>query len=179
MKLLAILWAGLMVGCASTPPPIEYTAPVSTASAYVVEDKPLKEKTERELFEKEPQYVGPAPIASEDTKLLVDLASQNFHYYENGEVVRSGPITSGRPGFPTDTGVFYAGFKDKNKKSSLYPKPNGGSPMRYAIQVTGDIFLHEGYMPNYPASHGCIRLWHDDAKFLFKKVKTGDRIVVQ
>lgn len=186
---LSILVVGLIAGCASSPSTKYYPQPTGVASRPlppVVEPvvhvepapKPKKRKTDRELFEKEPQYVGPAPMPTPGTKLVVDIGNQNFHYYENNEIVRSGPITSGRPGFPTDRGSFTAGLKDKNKRSSLYPKPNGGSPMNYAIQVNGDIFLHEGRMPGYPDSHGCIRLWGDDARFLFKKIKTGDRIDV-
>jgi len=30
--------------------------------------------------------------------------------------------------------------------------------MHYFMRVVGAIGMHEGYLPGYPASHGCIRL---------------------
>jgi lipoprotein-anchoring transpeptidase ErfK/SrfK len=170
IKFLAILPLLALIGCASTPPP--RTQPI----AY--EPKPEPKPLPRYLFQKAHQYIGPAPTVSPDTKLLVDIGNQNFHYYENGNHIRSGVISSGTRGHPTPRGVYRAGIKDRNKKSGLYPKPNGGANMHYAIQIRGDYFLHEGYLPGHPASHGCVRVWTEDAKFLFKRVNRGDKIVV-
>ena len=176
IKFLAILPLLALIGCASTPPLIEEPLPI------VVESKPVtvtdKFPDERYIWAKQKQYIGPAPAVSPDTTLLVDIGTQNFHYYEQGNHVRSGVISSGTSGHLTPRGVYRAGMKQRNKKSGLYPKPNGGAAMHYAIQIRGDYFLHEGFLPGRPASHGCVRVWTEDAKFLFKRVKRGDKIVI-
>lgn len=174
MKLLAILLAGLMVGCASTPPPRQEVFIPQPERSITTERWP----DGKYIFAPTKQYVGPAPLVSEDVDLLIDVANQSFHYYEDGRAVFSGPVSTGKYGNETPKGVFYAGIKSLNKRSSLYPKPNGGAPMHYAIQVDGDIFLHEGYLPGHPASHGCIRVWTVDAQKLYKRIQRNDRIVV-
>ena len=40
------------------------------------------------------------------------------------------------------------------------------------------VALHEGVLPGYPASHGCIRLTNEDVIDLYKRVKTGTIVVV-
>ena len=38
--------------------------------------------------------------------------------------------------------------------------------------------LHEGKVPNYPASHGCVRLPSKFAKSLFRDTKTGVHVII-
>lgn len=171
-KLLWILPLLTLIGCASTPP-------MRIDAQPIVEAKLLP----RYLFQREDQYIGPPPVVGQDVSVLIDIDNQNFHYYENGLPILSGVISSGTQGHPTPRGTYRAGMKDKNKKSSLYPVrkngTSGGANMHYAIQIAGDYFLHEGYLPGTPASHGCVRVWTEDAKFLFRKVNRGDKIVVR
>lgn len=42
-----------------------------------------------------------------------------------------------------------------------------------------DFGFHYGYVPNYPASHGCIRLPMDSAKKLFAMTEVGDRVTIK
>ena len=39
--------------------------------------------------------------------------------------------------------------------------------MDHALNIGGDYFIHEGIVPGYAASHGCIRLFPLHARFLF------------
>ena len=41
------------------------------------------------------------------------------------------------------------------------------APMDHALHIYHNYFIHEGIVPGYPASHGCIRLFPLDARFLF------------
>ncbi len=41
------------------------------------------------------------------------------------------------------------------------------APMDHALNIGGDYFIHEGIVPGYPASHGCVRVFPLDARFLF------------
>lgn len=48
--------------------------------------------------------------------------------------------------------------------------------MRFSFSAIG---LHQGALPGYPASHGCIRLTNEGARALFGKLQVGDYAVVQ
>jgi lipoprotein-anchoring transpeptidase ErfK/SrfK len=41
------------------------------------------------------------------------------------------------------------------------------APMDHALNIFGDYFIHEGIVPGYPATHGCIRVFPLHARFLF------------
>jgi len=84
----------------------------------------------------------------------IDLTNQTLRAYEGNRLVLKTRISSGR-NRATPTGRFSAGWKDADHYSSLF----NNAPMPWSVQVRGDIFIH-GYteVPNYPASHGCIRV---------------------
>lgn len=109
-------------------------------------------------------------------KYIAFIKEQYFGFYdETGVLVRWGPISSGRPGKVTDLGNFKAGWKDKYHRSTLYDDAR----MWFAVHFTGDLFIHESEMlPGYPASAGCIRMFWDDAEWVFERIKWGDPIVV-
>jgi hypothetical protein len=51
--------------------------------------------------------------------------------------------------------------------------------MPYMQRITwSGVALHEGLLPGYPASHGCIRMSHDFARKLWPITKLGVRVVV-
>ncbi|MCG6863411.1 MAG: L,D-transpeptidase [Chromatiaceae bacterium] len=111
--------------------------------------------------------------------LQFHLGSQTFNYSEDGDIVVSGPIASGTASSPTPTGNFSVLSKDKDKESSLYTNEVGTQAwMPYSMQFHGNYFVHEGWLPGYPASHGCIRLGHHHAKLLFERMKIGDPVTV-
>jgi lipoprotein-anchoring transpeptidase ErfK/SrfK len=41
------------------------------------------------------------------------------------------------------------------------------APMHYALHIGNGYFIHEGIVPGYPASHGCIRVFPLHARFIF------------
>ena len=41
--------------------------------------------------------------------------------------------------------------------------------MDLALNIGNNYFIHEGIVPGYAASHGCIRVFRLDARFLFYK----------
>jgi lipoprotein-anchoring transpeptidase ErfK/SrfK len=52
--------------------------------------------------------------------------------------------------------------------------------MPYFIRLSClDFGMHAGYVPNYPASHGCIRLPADTARKFFSEVPVGTLVTVQ
>jgi lipoprotein-anchoring transpeptidase ErfK/SrfK len=112
-------------------------------------------------------------------KLVVWLDIQAFQYIEDGMVVRTGAVSSGTPAHPTPKGRFAVLSKNKDKVSSKYTNAfDFSTPMPYAMQFHGNYFIHEGWVPWYADSHGCVRLRYEDAKFLFDRMKVGDPVVV-
>ncbi len=116
---------------------------------------------------------------AESRSLRIRLDSQAFDYYEDGELLLTGPIASGKSGSATPTGRFAVLSKDKDKVSSLYTNEIGTQAwMPYSLQFYGNYFVHEGWLPGYPASHGCVRLGHYHAKLLFERMRIGDPVTV-
>jgi len=62
--------------------------------------------------------------------------------------------------------------------SSKFPVPRGGAPMPYCMYFHGGFALHGSYeVPGYNASHGCVRLFVPDAKWLNQDFVSGERDV--
>ncbi len=113
-------------------------------------------------------------------EVYVDLTLQKAYAVEDGILKFEGRISSGNTGHETPSGTFKILQKDKDHISNLYPKPNGGTKMPYMMRLTWDgIAMHQGYVPNRPVSHGCIRLKRKFAKKLFAWVKKGTPVIVE
>ena len=94
---------------------------------------------------------------------------------EDGNVVRTGHGSGGRQYCPdikrschTPTGTFKVLAKrGADCRSSRYPVGRGGAPMPYCSFFTKYYAVHGSYeVPNYNASHGCVRIEPSDAKWL-------------
>jgi lipoprotein-anchoring transpeptidase ErfK/SrfK len=134
--------------------------------------------------------------------IVIDLADQHAYLYSGQEQVLSAPISSGREGHNTAPGKYQIVEKDIDHRSSIYgayqengvivkedvntlkdPKPHGayfvGAPMPYFLRIYDGVGMHEGYLPGYPASHGCIRMPGSKAKRFFAAVKVGTPVIVR
>jgi lipoprotein-anchoring transpeptidase ErfK/SrfK len=108
-------------------------------------------------------------------QIVVSIADQHVTLYSNGVRVAQGPVSTGVPGRPTPTGVFSIIQKDRFHHSNLY----SNAPMPYMERITwSGVALHEGPLPGYPASHGCIRMTHDFAERLWHVARLGVRVIV-
>lgn len=54
-----------------------------------------------------------------------------------------------------------------------------GDSMPFFQRFHKAIGFHKGNIPNYPASHGCVRLSNRDAKWLWKKAQIGTKVRVK
>ncbi|HRQ90798.1 MAG TPA: L,D-transpeptidase family protein [Bacteroidia bacterium] len=72
-------------------------------------------------------------------------------------------------------GEYVVSDKNRHHVSNIY---HASMPFfqRFSFSAFG---LHQGNLPGYPASHGCIRLSYEGARYLFGKLEVGDYAVVQ
>ncbi len=182
----------LLAGCASQPyPPLPSETSVAEtdktgadpAAAGINDAEAQVSETPAEA--PVPQEVSPPPPdpaalpAAEKRQLDIRLATQRFNYFEDDRLVWTGPISAGTPEHPTPKGSYQVQSKNINKRSGSYTNYfDQPTPMPYSLQFRGPYFVHEGYVTGRPESHGCVRLRHEDAKFVYARIKVGDRIVV-
>lgn len=117
----------------------------------------------------------PREIKEKKTILVVFLGRQYFGFYREGKLLRWGPVCSGMRGRETPTGKFKVLWKAKK-----YVSHECNAPMPFAVcfEAKRGLFLHQQAMVGRPASHGCVRLLREDARWLFKKLKKGDKIII-
>lgn len=107
--------------------------------------------------------------------IVVSIARQRVKIYDNNGLFAESPISSGTASNPTPTGIFSIIQKNKHHRSNLY----SNAPMPFMQRITwSGVALHEGQLPGYPASHGCIRLPRDFAVKLWSWTKLGARVVI-
>lgn len=114
--------------------------------------------------------------------ILVDLNHQVAKFYRGDHVIGVAAISSGTEARKTPAGDYKILEKDIDHESSSYghvedasgrmvnddatprsPVPPGGryvpAPMHYFMRLTWDgVGMHQGFLPGYAASHGCIRM---------------------
>lgn len=107
--------------------------------------------------------------------MVVSLDEQYLYVYRNGVAIGASPISSGRPGYETPTGVYTILQKEREHRSNLY----NDAPMPFMQRLTWDgIAMHGGNVPGHPASHGCIRLPQSFAEKLFGASQRGAVVVI-
>jgi len=134
--------------------------------------------------------------------ITISLREQRAYFYKSGVLVGVSQLSTGREGLNTPYGHFSIIQKDVNHVSSLFgdyvdsagnvvvpnvdvtkdPKPPGahfrGTPMPYFMRIVSGTGMHAGYLPGYPASHGCIRMPEFMAENFFKSVSTGTPVTI-
>jgi len=112
----------------------------------------------------------------------INLSKNQIYFFENCELKEIFPIAYQSPEgvwYQTPTGYFRIGIKKEKHISSLFPVY-----MNYAVQIYEDFFIHEipyylnGERVSTNFTGGCIRLWNKVAPEFFKKVKTGDLVII-
>lgn len=123
--------------------------------------------------------LAPLPLRIEPPgtrEIQVDLDQLAWGAYDpEGNLVKWGPAVGGKSWCPdvarpclTRTGQYEIIRKGgAGCKSKKFPVPDGGAPMPYCMFYSGGYALHGSYnVPGYHASHGCVRLFPEDAKWL-------------
>jgi len=100
--------------------------------------------------------------ANHEKYILIDRRQQYLGLYEWGNLKYCFPISSGTSN-STPLKKFVVNYMDQVHYSSIFDQ----APMDHALNIGNAYFIHEGIVPGYPASHGCIRLFPLHARFLF------------
>jgi lipoprotein-anchoring transpeptidase ErfK/SrfK len=134
--------------------------------------------------------------------ITINLREQKAFFYKGDRLVGVSMISSGREGYSTPPGNYKIIQKSQNHVSNLYgdyvdgggnvvvanvgvkrdPKPPGthfrGAPMPYFLRFHGGYGLHAGFLPGFPASHGCVRMPERMAQIFFANVSHGTPVRV-
>ncbi|MEA2905978.1 MAG: hypothetical protein QOI12_3365 [Alphaproteobacteria bacterium] len=124
----------------------------------------------------------PTPAASDlagkvkgPLQIIISLDKQQLTLYSGDDVIAHSRVSTGQAGRSTPTGVFSIIQKDRWHRSNLYDD----APMWFMQRITwSGVALHQGIVPNYPASHGCIRLPEAFARQLWTTTKLGARVII-
>lgn len=110
-------------------------------------------------------------------------------YDADGNLVKWGPASAGRDYCPdihrgchTVVGQFAVFDKGgPNCVSSKFPVGEGGAPMPYCMHFHGGFALHgSDEVPGFNASHGCVRMFVQDAQWLNKNfVDKGTAVIIK
>jgi len=200
MKLLrlsiAAIAAATLVGCASHDRRL-----TSSTTQYLLTDGQVVQKKSGGIVDTVSYWDGDGVGGS--PSITIDLREQQARFYKDGRLVGVSLISSGREGYSTPTGNFTIIQKSKDHVSNLYgdyvdgsgnvvvanvgvkkdPKPPGalfrGAPMPYFMRITPTgVGMHAGFLPGFPASHGCIRMPERMAEIFFANVAQGTPVRV-
>jgi ankyrin repeat protein len=109
---------------------------------------------------------GPMP---DQLRVEISLAKQNMAVIKDGVTIFTTECSTGRDGFSTPAGHYVITDKDRDHRSTIYK-----CAMPYFMRLNcRDFGMHEGVVPRYPASHGCIRLPSSAARRLFAEIPIG------
>ena len=115
---------------------------------------------------------GPSP---DRLRLEISLGLQRVALVKNGVPVYRTQCSTCRTGYSTKRGEFVITNKERNHRSTIYHVE-----MPYFMRLSClDFGMHAGYVPNYPASHGCIRLPEEAARKFFSELPVGTLVTVQ
>jgi lipoprotein-anchoring transpeptidase ErfK/SrfK len=146
---------------------VDRPRPVAPATPYY--QKPKRKQAEgpkKDATVKPP--TGPLLIA-------ISLNKQRLTLYSSGKPIAHAPVSTGTASHPTPTGIFSVIGKEKFHRSNLY----SNAPMPWMQRITwSGVALHQGVLPGYPASHGCIRLPGAFAQSLFGTTRMGARVII-
>lgn len=136
--------------------------------------------------------------------IRIHLAAQRAYFYKSGQLVGVSPISTGSDEHATPPGTFKVTQKSKDHESSLYGvikdlatgqiinkdadtrihKAGPGqefvhAPMPFFLRFNHGIGMHAGFLPGYPASHGCVRMPEQMAQKFFEHATLGTPVVVE
>ena len=141
--------------------------------------------------------------SSGPAKIVVHVSEQRAYFYKGRRLVGESTVSTGKRGFDTPPGRYHVIEKDKNHISSEFgdyvnhrgdvvksnidvhkdAQPKGthfdGARMPYFMRFNGGYGMHAGYVPQFRASHGCIRLPPRMARHFFENAPDDTPVIVR
>lgn len=113
---------------------------------------------------------SPFPYTLSSAKNINKLAIfsysiQAYGLYENGELIKWGPSSMGSKQHLTPEGLYFCNWKGEEVISTF--DDEWVLRWNFNIENKEGIGWHQYALPGYPASHSCLRLLEDDAKFMY------------
>lgn len=115
------------------------------------------------LWEFMPPSLDTAQIISK--LIIISQEMQSFGIYENGLLVRSGPVSSGKKSTTTPSRLYFMNWKGEEVISTF----NDEWILKWNFNLDNKlgVSLHHYALPGYPASHSCVRLYLADAEWIY------------
>lgn len=117
-----------------------------------------------------------------DKIVYFSYPSQAFAAYEYGELVYTGQTNMGRKADPTPQKLYFTNWKAEETTSTF----NDEWELRWNFNIENKegIGWHQYELPGYPASHSCLRMTEQDAKFMYEwadqwKLKGTDNVLAK
>lgn len=148
------------------------------ASFFGVDTRPgdvLPVKSQKLVQEAPRVYKEVMAREHSDLRIVIVIGQQRAYLLKDGAIGFETPISSGSGPRMTKRGTFTITEKvRKGKISTIYkcPLPDW---MRIGNMPIG---MHEGELPGYPASHGCVRMPIESALFIFDNAPKGTTVQI-
>ena len=122
---------------------------------------------------------APAPPTNQGKAIVVSTQEQRIYAYENGQLVRSHLVSTGRSQTPTVLGDYavYVKHTATNMRGPDYFLPD----VPYTMYFYSGYGIHGTYWHNSfgrPMSHGCVNLPIDEARWFFEWAAVGTPVRV-
>ena len=140
-----------------------------------------------------PAVTRPATVGAGERWVDVNLSREWATAAEGDTIVRGIPVTTGKPGFGTPTGLFtiFSRVYNETMDSATIGIPRNSAEGYYLKDIyytqyfaDGGVALHTNYwQPGsvfgaYPTSHGCVGMRQADAAFLWDFATFGTKVYV-
>ena len=114
-------------------------------------------------------------IAFANSQIVIDKGSQSYRLFVDGQIVKTGKVSTGKRGHSTPSGSFSIRSKFRIVRSEKYR-----AQMPNAMFFIGTKYaIHAGRVPGYPASHGCVRVPMSDSQQLFSSLPVGSTVTIK
>jgi len=138
-----------------------------------------------------------------EPRIVIHISEQKAYFFKGKRLVGESTVSTGKKGFGTPPGHYSVISKDKNHFSSEFgdyvdssgnvvvqnidvrkdrqPKGTHFDPARmpYCMHFNGGYAMHQGYVPPFAASHGCIRLPEGMAEKFYNNAPVGTPVIVR
>lgn len=181
-----LFWAGLLF-CLGLTACVEYDE-----STLITDDAGYVHRTVHYLRDKRGRNYFPIQMKATGERIFIfdPKASAWAAYDEEGKRVMTGGGSAGvdfceennKQSCRTITGTFRVYNKRGAEcRSGEYPvDTKGGAKMPYCMYFYQGFTIHAAYeVPEYPSSHGCVRIFPSAAKWLNEEfIKVGTKVII-